>query len=353
MIAAAWWVFSSRATFRYTTMPVTRGAITRIVTGSGTVNPELAIIVGTYVSGVIQELYCDYNTVVKKGQLCAKIDPRPFQTIVDQSKANILAAKAQQEKDKASLTYAKLNLDRAAQLVRTNAVSQDTFDIAKSTYEQAQTQIALDEAAIEQRQAELASAQVNLDYTNIISPVDGVVVSRNVTMGETVAATYQTPTLFLIATDLTKMEVDTNVSESDIAGLKEGNNATFTVDAFPKRTFRGVVSQVRQSPQTVQNVVTYDVVIRVSNQDLTLVPGMTADAQIVTDQRDNVIRVPNAALHYMPSGVRKVASEPQVWILRNNLPTAIPVVVGLDDNSFTQIVSGDVKPGDPVITAEQ
>jgi HlyD family secretion protein len=149
------------------------------------------------------------------------------------------------------------------------------------------------------------------------------------------------------------MEVDTNVSESDIAGLKEGNNATFTVDAFPKRTFRGVVSQVRQSPQTVQNVVTYDVVIRVSNQDLTLVPGMTADAQIVTDQRDNVIRVPNAALHYMPSGVRKVASEPQVWILRNNLPTAIPVVVGLDDNSFTQIVSGDVKPGDPVITAEQ
>ena len=353
MIAAAWWVFSSSATFRYTTMPVTRGAVIHMVTGSGTVNPQLAIIVGTYVSGVIQELYCDYNTVVKKGQICAKIDPRPFQTIVDQSKANILAAKAQQEKDKASLTYAKLNLDRAAQLARTNAVSQDTFDIAKSTYEQAQTQIALDEAAIEQRQAELASAQVNLDYTNIISPVDGVVVSRNVTMGETVAATYQTPTLFLIATDLTKMEVDTNVSESDIAGLKEGNNATFTVDAFPKRTFRGVVSQVRQSPQTVQNVVTYDVVISVSNQDLALMPGMTADAKIVTDQRDNVIRVPNAALHYMPSGTRNKTAVAQVWILHNNQPTAIPVELGLDDDSFTQIVGGDVKPGDRVITAEQ
>lgn len=352
-IAAAWWVFSSKATFQYTTMPVTRGAVVHLVTGSGTVNPELAIIVGTYVSGVIQELYCDYNTVVKKGQLCAKIDPRPFQTIIDQAKANLLAAKAQLEKDNALFIYAKLSFDRAAQLVGTNAISQDAFDIAKSTYEQAQTQIALDEATIEQRQAELASAQVNLDYTDIISPVNGVVVSRNVTMGQTIAATYQTPTLFLIATDLTKMEVDTNVSESDVGSLKEGNNATFTVEAFPKRTFRGVVSQVRQSPQTVQNVVTYDVVISVSNQDLALMPGMTADAQIVTDQRDNVIRVPNAALHYMPSGARKVTSEPQVWILRNKSLTSIPVVVGLDDNSFTQIVSGDVNPGEQVITAEQ
>lgn len=353
IIATAWWLLSSSASFRFTTMPVTRGAVVHIVTGSGTVNPELAIIVGTSVSGVIQEVYCDYNTVVKKGQLCAKIDPRPFQTVVDQGKANLLVAKAQLVKDKASHTYAKLSFDRAAKLVGTNAISQDAFDIAKSTYEQAKTQLALDEAAIEQRQAELASAQVNLDYTDIISPVDGVVVSRSVTMGETVAATYQTPTLFLIATDLTKMEVDTNVSESDTGGLNEGNNASFTVDAFPKRAFQGVVSQVRQSPQTVQNVVTYDVVISVSNQDLALMPGMTADAQIVTDERDNVIRVPNAALHYMPSGVRKAASEPEVWILRNNLPTAIPVVVGLDDNSFTQIVSGDLKLGDQVITAEQ
>ncbi len=352
-IAAAWWVFSSKATVQYTTMPVTRGAVVHIVTGSGPVNPELAIIVGTYVSGVIQELYCDYNTVVKKGQLCAKIDPRPFQTIVDQAKANLLAAKAQLEKDKASIAYAKLTFDRAAQLVSTNAISQDAFDIAKSTYEQAQAQIALDEATIEQQQAALASAQVNLDYTDIISPVDGVVFYRNVTMGQTVAATYQTPTLFLIATDLTKMEVDTNVSESDVGSLKEGNNATFTVEAFPKRIFRGVVSQVRQSPQTVQNVVTYDVVISVGNQDLALILGMTADAQIVTDHRDNVIRVSNAALHYMPSRVRSVTSEPQVWILRNNSPTAVSVVAGLDDNSFTPIVSGDVKPGDQVITAEQ
>ena len=159
--------------------------------------------------------------------------------------------------------------------------------------------------------------------------------------------------IFLIATDLTKIEVDTNVPESDVGSLKEGNNATFTVEAFPKRTFRGVVSQVRQSPQTVQNVVAFDVVISASNQDLALMPGMTADAQIVTDGRANVIRVPTAALHYVPGGVRKMAFEPQVWILRNDLPTAIPVVVGLSDNSYTEIVSGDVKLGDQVITAEQ
>ena len=155
-------------------------------------------------------------------------------------------------------------------------MSQDAADNAKNAYDQAQAQIAFDEATIEQRQAQLDAAQVNLGYTNIISPVNGTVVSRNVTMGQTVAASFQTPTLFLIATDLTKMQVDTNVSESDIGGIKEGDKATFTVDAFPKRTFEGRVTQVRQSPQTVQNVVTYDVVVGVDNTDLALKPGMTA-----------------------------------------------------------------------------
>ena len=353
IIVSAWWVIRSKAAVQYTTLPVTRGAVVHTVTGSGTVNPELAIIIGTYVSGVIQELSCDYNTVVKKGQLCAKIDPRPFQTIVDQDNANLLVARAELEKDRASLVYAKLSFDRAAQLVKTNAVSQDALDMAKSTYEQAQTQISLDEATIEQRQAELASARVNLDYTDIISPVDGVVVSRNVTMGQTVAATYQTPTLFLIATDLTKMEVDTDVSESDIGGLEEGDKATFTVDAFPKRIFQGVVKQIRQSPQTVQNVVTYDVVVSVNNKDLALMPGMTADVRIVTDQHDNVTRVPNAALQYTPTGAHTLVPGPRVWILRNSELQAIPIVIGLSDDSFTEIVSGDVNPGDQVITAQQ
>ena len=352
---ATWWTFAGRSTLRYVTVPVAKGAVTRTVTATGTVNPELTIIVGAAVSGIIQELYCDYNTQVKKGQVCAKIDPRPYQSVVDQNRANLAVAKAQLEKDKANLTYSKLALDRAATLVQTHAVSQDSYDSAKSTYDQALAQITFDQATIQQRQASLDAAQVNLDYASIVSPVDGTVVSRNVTMGQTVAASFQTPTLFLIATDLTKMEVDANVSESDIGGIKLGNKATFTVDAYAKRTFEGMVSQVRQSPQTVQNVVTYDIVISVNNSDLMLMPGMTAASRIVVDQRNDVIRVPNQALRYVPSGLAGAgqSGQAQIWILRDGQPVAIPVVTGLDDDSFTEIVSGDVKPGDRIITAEQ
>ena len=225
--AGAWWNWGTSTPPQYTMAEVTRGPIARTVTATGTVNPELTIIVGTYVSGVIQELYCDYNTVVKKGQFCAKIDPRPYQTIVDQSRANLAVARAQLAKDKANLTYTKVRYERTARLVQTNATSQDAVDAAKSNYEQAQAQILFDEATIQQRQAMLDAAQVNLDYTNIVSPVDGIVVSRNVTVGQTVAASFQTPTLFLIATDLTKMQVDTNVSESDIGGIKLGDTRHF------------------------------------------------------------------------------------------------------------------------------
>lgn len=215
------WSVGSSSEIRYATVPVTIGPIARSISATGTVNPELTIIVGTYVSGVIQELSCDYNTQVKRGQSCAKIDPRPYQSMVDQGKANLAVAKAQLEKDNASLIYAKLSLGRLATLVQTNAVSRDAYDNAKSVYDQALAQIAFDEATIQQRQAVLDAAQVNLDYTNTISPVDGTVVSRNVTMGQTVAASFQTPTLFLIATDLTKMQVDANVSESDIGGISQ------------------------------------------------------------------------------------------------------------------------------------
>jgi len=354
-VAVIWWIAAPGNAVRYTTAPVTRGAITRTVTATGTVNPELTIIVGTYVSGVIQELYCDYNTEVKKGQVCAKIDPRPYQSAVDQAKANLAVAKAQLEKDKANLGYTKISYERATRLIQTNAVSQDAVDSAKSNFEQAQAQVIFDEATIDQRQAALDAAQVNLDYTNIVSPVNGIVVSRSVTQGQTVAASFQTPTLFLIATDLTKMEVDTNVSEGDIGGVKIGNESAFTVDAFPKRAFKGTVTQVRQSPQTVQNVVTYDVVIGVNNTDLALKPGMTAATRIVVDQRFDVLRVPNAALRYTPSGTVKRAPEDQaqIWVLRDGKTIAVPVITGLDDDLFTEIVSGAVRPNDRVITAEQ
>jgi HlyD family secretion protein len=274
--------------------------------------------------------------------------------VVDQAKANLAVAKAQLEKDKASLNYAKLAFERAATLVRSDAVSKDAFDSAKSVYDQAVAQIAFDEATIQQRQAALDAAQVNVDYTNIVSPVDGTVVSRNVTMGQTVAASFQTPTLFLIASDLTKMQVDANVSESDIGGVAEGNKATFTVDAYPKRTFEGTVTQVRQSPQTIQNVVTYDVVVSVDNSDLALKRGLTAATRIVIERRDNVIRVPNQALRYLPRG--RIAAQPdqaRVWVLRDGQPVAVPIVTGLDDENYTEIVAGQLTTGDRVIVSER
>ena len=358
---ALWWNSRGGEAVRYVAAPVTRGAITRTVTATGTVNPELTIIVGTYVSGVIQELYCDYNTRVTKGQICARIDQRPYQTVVDQAKANLAVAKAQHEKDLAALDYAKANYDRQQYLVERKTVSQDVADNARSVYRAATAQVDLSAAQIEQRQAELATAQVNLDYTNIVSPVDGTVVSRNVTVGQTVAASFQTPTLFLIATDLTRMQADTNVSESDNGGIKEGKSASFTVDAFPNRTFRGRVSQVRQSPQTAQNVVTYDVVVSVDNSDLALKPGMTASTRLVVDQRADVLRVPSQAVRYVPGGLAGAEAglvpvgtgQTRLWVLRDG--TAVPVIVtlGLDDDSFTEIVKGDLEAGDQVIFAEQ
>lgn len=348
---------------QYTTAAVTRGDVTRAVTATGTVNPVLTIIVGSYVSGVIKEIRCDYNTEVKVGQVCAEIDPAPYQTVVDQNRANLAVARAQLEKDKANLAYAQLNYDRNARLAQTNAVSKDVLDNARNSLDQATAQIGVDQATIQQREAQLAAAEVNLGYTHIVSPVNGTVVSRNVTMGQTVAASFQTPTLFLIATDLTQMQVDTNVSESDIGGIKEGNRSTFTVDAFPRRSFRGAVAQVRQSPQTVQNVVTYDVVLSVDNKDLALKPGMTAATRVIVDQRRDVLRVPSQALRYTPPSAassagsarrpRNADAPAQVYVLRDNAPIAVPVTIGLDDDSFTEIVGGDLKPGDKVIVSEQ
>lgn len=365
---AAWWKLGGAATTHYVTAPATRGAVVRTVTATGTVNPELTIIVGSYVSGVIQSLSCDYNTKVKAGQVCAAIDPRPYQSVVDQASANLSVAKAQLVKAKSNLVYTKINSERRAWLVTKDSESRDVADLAKNMYDQAAAEVGVDEATIEQQQAALDAATINLGYTKIVSPVDGTVVSRNVTQGQTVAASFQTPTLFLIATDLTKMQVDTNVSESDIGGIKQGNKATFTVDAYPSRLFEGTVTQVRQSPQTVQNVVTYDAVVGVANLDLALMPGLTASTRIIVDQRSDVLRVPNQALRYAPgraggAGIPEAAapSPPgvaakavkggRVWALRDGQPVALSVAVGLDDDSFTEIVSGDLKAGDQVIVS--
>ena len=207
----------------------------------------------------------------------------------------------------------------------------------------------------------MEAAKLNLNYTDIVAPVEGVVVSRNVTGGQTIASSFQTPTLFLIARDLRLLEVDTNTSEADMGGIKVGDKATFTVDAFPQRVFHGTVTQRRQSPQTVQNVVTYDVVLGVDNSDLALVPGMTASTTIITDQRSDVIRVPNQALRYVPGGLSAVETRggvtaahgpSQIFVLRDTRPAAVTIVPGLADDNFTEIVSGDLHAGDRIIIAE-
>jgi HlyD family secretion protein len=226
---------------RYVTAPVTRGAIVRKVVATGTVNPVITVQVGSYVSGPIQAIYADFNSPVKTGQLIAKIDPRPYKVKVDEAAAAVANSKAQLGKDEADADYKRITYGRDQKLLDANAASRDTVDAARSAYLQARAQVALDKAMIQEQEAMLNEASVNLGYTNIVAPVDGTVVSRNVDVGQTVAASFQTPTLFLIAKDLTRMEVDTNVSESDIGNVKTGERAEFHVDAFPDRTFIGSV----------------------------------------------------------------------------------------------------------------
>ena len=358
--ALAWAVTPTRDAVSYQNIAVDRGEITHVVAATGTINPELTIVVGSYVSGVIRQVFCDYNTRVEAGQVCARIDSRPYESVVAQDRAALDVAQAQLAKDKASLEYARLSYQRNASLARHEFATQDAADLARSVYNQAVAQLDLDQATIEQRQASLDAAMVNLGYTDIVSPVDGTVVSRNVTQGQTVAASFQTPTLFLIATDLARMQVDTNVSESDIGGVEEGDRATFAVDAFPNRIFSGSVSQVRQSPQTVQNVVTFDAVVSAANADLALKPGMTASVRIVVEHRSDVLRVPNQALRYAPASARAAADEALsastatvVWVLRNGTPKMVAIETGLSDDTYTEVTHGDLRPGDRVITGEQ
>ena len=364
VIAAAWWMTRGTAPPSYLTVPVTRGAIARTVTATGTVNPVMTIIVGSYVSGVVRDVYCDYNTKVRKGQICARIDPRPYQAALAQ-------ARGQLARDSAQLSGARADLARYAALVKENLVARMTYADQAALVQQLEGQTELDRAAVR-------NTEVNLGYTDIVSPVDGTVVARNITIGQTVAASFQTPTLFLIATDLTRMQIDTNVSESDIGALKDGDPANFTVEAFPGRTFQGRVVQVRQAPQVVQNVVTYDAVVGVANPDFLLKPGMTATVGIVTEQRANVLRVPDQALRFVPGGFTAAATaqppsgngasapapasapraaaagqRQRVWVLRAGRPVAVPVRTGLDDGTYTELAGGGLRSGDPVIVGEQ
>ncbi len=343
---------------RFETMAVTRGPLQARVTANGTLSALVTVQVGSQVSGRIQRLDVDFNAPVKKGQVIAQIDPLLFRATLEQARANVVAARGNLEKARAQALDAGRQFARARYLRDRNLNAQAEVDTAEATAHADEAAVAAARGVLAQTQAALHQAQVNLDYTTIVSPIDGVVVSRNVDVGQTVAATFQSPTLFLIAEDLRKMQVDTSVAEADVGRLADGMPATFTVDAYPSRIFAGLIRQVRKNPQTVQNVVTYDAVIDVRNEDLKLFPGMTANVMVVYADRADVVQVPNAAVRYrMPPDLAKehrparVAMDQRlVWILRAGVPTPAPVRLGVSDGSSTEVVDGPLSPGDRVIT---
>ena len=341
---------------KFRTETASKGVIKSTVTATGTVNPVTTVLVGTQVSGTIRNIYADFNSVVRKGQLLALIDPMTFEAQLSEARANYISAKADQDKAAATLADAKRTMLRNKKLLSENLIAQSDFDTAETNYETARAAVEAAKGQVSQTEAAMKFAQTNLRYTRIISPVNGTVVARNVDVGQTVAASFQTPTLFSVARDLRKMQIDTSVDEADIGSVRKGQAVEFTVDAYPEITFRGKVSQVRINPTIVQNVVTYDVVVQVDNNDLKLKPGMTANVTIITAVKRDALRVPNAALRFsMPEalqpGPRKAAKRygPGVWVLENGRPRRVAIKTGLTDGNYTEVVSGDLAEGAKVI----
>ena len=337
---------------------VTRGPITQAVTATGTLNPVVNVQVGSQVSGNIAKLFADFNSQVKAGQVVAQIDPALFQATVTQAEGDLASAQA-------ALELAKLNATRTEELFAKKTSSKADLDQAVANLHQA-------EANVKIKQGALDKAKADLDHCTITSPIDGVVISRSVDVGQTVAASLQAPVIFQIANDLTKMQIDANVAEADVGVLEVGQDVDFTVDAFPMRTFHGKVVQVRNAPITVQNVVTYDTVIGVNNADLKLKPGMTANVSIVVAHKDNVLQIKNAALRYRPAeatpgeirsrspapagtrgstGRERRTSERTVYVLSVGRPQPVQIKTGISDGVVTEVIEGS-KDGDRVVTAE-
>jgi HlyD family secretion protein len=379
---------------------VERGPIVAAVSATGTVNPVISVQVGSQVSGQIKELYVDFNSEVRKNQVIARIDPMPFELRVKQASADLEATRttvltqratvgamrAEASRQRITADDAGRDYERKKSLYEKNFVSIADRDKAQATYDAAreaqktaeaqvkvgEAQVANAEAVVRQREAALASAQVDLEHTYIRAPVDGVVISRNVDAGQTVAASLQAPVLFMIAQNLQDMQVDTSIDEADVGRIRLGQAATFTVDSFPGRIFNGKVSQVRKAAQVVQNVVTYTVVVATANPDLTLLPGMTANVRIVTDIRDSVLKLPNAALRFRPAGSdAKEAAAPaaeaakrdpaaakavrgtstsRIYVLdERGQPKPVGVRLGLSDGSTTELVGAELAEGTQVV----
>jgi HlyD family secretion protein len=357
--ALVWWLVPKPASTvgRYTTVTLEHGEITQSVAANGTLNPVVLVSVGSQVSGIVKKLYADFNGKVKAGQILLELDPTLNRAQLQQSEANLFSAQA-------SLDLAKANEARARELFKQEYVTRQDLDVAVQALKAAEAQFAV-------AQAQVVRDKRNLDNTVIRSPVSGVVVSREVDVGQTVAASLQSPVLFKIAQDLSHMQIDTSYAEADIGNIRVGQMATFRVDAYPDRTFHGKVFQVRLVPTTSQNVVTYDVVVSVENQDKALMPGMTAYVNIVVAQRKDVLMVPNAALRFRPAeggtkrarnggskpgseGHSKGDSTPMgtVYVLEKGQPKAVRISVGITDNRMTEVLDGALKDGDVVITAD-
>jgi HlyD family secretion protein len=354
---------TSSGSASYQTATVSRGSITQLVTATGTLNPVTNVQVGSQVSGNVQKLFVDFNSQVKAGQVVAQIDPALFQATVTQAEGDLASAQA-------ALELAKLNAARTQRLFAEKNSSQQDVDQAVANLHQA-------EATVKIKQGALDKAKADLDHCTITSPVDGVVISRSVDVGQTVAASLQAPVIFQIANDLTKMQIDSNVAEADVGAVEVGQDVDFTVDAFPTRTFHGKVVQVRNAPITVQNVVTYDTVIGVDNKELKLKPGMTANVSIIIAHKDNVLQLKNAALRYRPpeaaaesrgtaqagsrstsgggqrptAGARERKPERTVYELSFGRPKPVQIKTGISDGIVTEVTEG-LKDGDKIVTAE-
>ena len=374
---AAFAYFKRTPEITYKTAKIERGTIVSTVSATGNLSAVTTVQVGTQVSGTIQKLYVDYNSIVKKGQPIAEIDPSLFKASVQQSQGNYLSAEANMHRAKVALNDAERTMKRNKKLLAEGIISQGDYDATETAWQSAKAALNATEGTLAQTRGSLMQSRTNLNYSIIRSPVDGVIISRAIDVGQTVAASFQTPTLFTIAKDLTKMQIEVSVDEADISRILLDQKASFTVDAYPEESFKGKVVQIRSAPVITQNVVTYVVVVNVDNSDMKLKPGMTANVSVEVARKDDVLKLPPSALRFKPKlkaaeskekkqtsaapagagtregggkpGGRKGGNGQQVYILKENKPVAVPVKTGIANNSSIELTESTLKEGDEVI----
>jgi HlyD family secretion protein len=340
----------------FVTAPVTRGDIVQTIEATGTLQALTTVQVGTQVSGTVKALHADYNSRVRQGQVVAELEPSLFQTQVDQARASLSKLQADVTRAKVDVDDTQVKLRRAQELWNQQLIARTDLETAETNERQSQAALVSAEAQVQQGRATLQQADVNLAHSIIRAPIDGIVISRSVDVGQTVAASMQAPTLFVIAKDLSRMQVNASIDESDVGAISKDQRVRFTVDAYPGQTFTGKVSQVRLEPKTEQNVVTYIAVIDVPNPELKLKPGMTATVTVEVARADNVERVPNAALRFRPGGNgnrQARQGEARVWVLQDGQPHPVRVSTGISDGTVTAVLGDAIPEGAQVITAQR